>query len=50
MQQTYEISYEKIQTWLRKGNLKRESESLLIAAEKNAIRTNYVKAKIERTQ
>ena len=42
------ISQEKIWTWLRKGNLKREKESLLIAAQNNAIRTNYVKAKIEK--
>ena len=31
----------------KKGNLKRETESLLIAAQNNT-RTNYVKAKIER--
>ena len=29
---------------------KRESESLLIAAPNNVIRTNYVKAKINNTQ
>ena len=34
----------------RKGNLKRETESLLIAAQNNAIRTNYVKTKIEEAQ
>ena len=26
--------------WLKKGNLKRETESLLIAADNNAIRCN----------
>ena len=36
--------------WLRKGNLKRETESLLIAAENNAIRTNHIKARIDKTQ
>ena len=30
--QTSEISVEKIWTWLRKGNFKRETESPLIAA------------------
>ena len=35
-------------TWLRKGNLKRETESFLIAARNNAIRTKYVKAKIDK--
>ena len=39
------ISHQKTWTWLRKGNLKRETESLLIAAQDNAIRTNHIKAK-----
>ena len=33
-----------------KGKLYRETESLLKAAENNAKRTNYVKAKIDKTQ
>ena len=37
--QTSEISHEKTWTWLRKGNLERETESLLIEAQNNAIRT-----------
>ena len=36
--------------WLRKGHLKRETESLLIAEQNKAIKTNYVKAKIDKTQ
>ena len=40
--QTSKISNEKTWTWLRKGNLRRETESLLIAAPDNAHRTNYV--------
>ena len=44
------ISYEKTWTWLRKGNFKREIESLLIAAQNNAIRTNHIKARIDKTQ
>ena len=35
---------------VKKRNLKRETESLIIAAENNAIRTNYIKAKIDKTQ
>ena len=35
---------------LRKGYLKRETESLQIAAQNNAIRTNHVEAKIHKTQ
>ena len=34
----------------KKGNLKRENESLLIAAQNNPIRTDYIKAKIVKTQ
>ena len=34
----------------KKGNLKRETESLLIAAQNNAIRTNNVKVRIDKTQ
>ena len=49
-QRTNEISHEKTQTWLRKGNLKRESEFLLIAAQNNDIRTKYVKARIDKMQ
>ena len=44
------ISHKKIWTWLRKGNLKRETESLLIAAQNNPIRTNQIKARIDKTQ
>ena len=41
---------EKTWTWLRKGNFKRETESLLIAAQNNAIRTNQIKARIVKMQ
>ena len=44
------ISHQKTWTWLRKGNLKRETKSLLIAAQDNAIRTNHIKARIDETQ
>ena len=36
--------------WLRKGNLKRKTESLLKVTQNNAIRTNFVKARIDMTQ
>ena len=44
------ISHQKTWTWLRKGSLKRETESLLIAAQDNAIRTNHIKARIDKTK
>ena len=43
------ISLDKTWTWLRKGNLKRKTESLQIAAQDSAIRTNHIKAKIDKT-
>ena len=44
------ISHDKTWTWLRKGNFKRETESLPIAAQGNAVRTNHNKARIDKTQ
>ena len=44
------ISHQKTWTWLKKAKLKRETESLLIAVEDNAIRTNHIKARIDKTQ
>ena len=44
------ISHQETWTWLRKETLKRETESLLIAAQDNAIRTNHIKARMDKTQ
>ena len=44
------ISSDKTSTWLRKGNFKRETESLLMAAQNSAIRTNHIKARIDKYQ
>ena len=49
-QLTSNISRVKTWTWQRKRNLKRETESLLIAAQNNTVRTNYVKVRIDKTQ
>ena len=46
---TSDISHEKTLMWLRKGNLKRETEYLLIAAQSNDTRTNHIKARIDKT-
>ena len=45
-----DISHEKMWIWLTKGNLERETESLQIAAQNNAIRTNHIKKRIDKTQ
>ena len=49
-QLTSDISHEKMWTWLRKGNLKTETESFLLATQNYAIRTNHIKASIDKTQ
>ena len=48
--QTDKNSHKKTWTWLRNGNLKKKTENLLIAAQKNVIKTNYVKEKIDKTR
>ena len=45
-----DVLHEKTWTWLKKENFKRETESQLIAAQNNAIRTNQIKARIHKTQ
>ena len=44
------ISHDKTWTWLRKGNFKRETQSLLIAAQNNPVRTNHIKARTDKMQ
>ena len=44
------ISHDKTRTWLRKGKFKRETESLLIAVQNNAVRTNHINARIDKMQ
>ena len=36
--------------WLQNGDLKKETESFIVAAQKESIRTNLVKAKIDKSQ
>ena len=45
-----EISHEKTWTWLRKGNLKRETKFIPMALQNNAIRTSHIKARIDKIQ
>ena len=37
------------QNWLRKADLKVETEAMLCAAQEKVIQTNYVKQKIDKT-
>lgn len=50
IRQTDEFSKEERWLWLKEGSLKRETESLILAAQEQAIRTNSIKAKIDKTQ
>ena len=45
-----DISHEKTRMWLRKGNFRRETESLQIAAQNNAKRTNQINAILDKMQ
>ena len=48
--QTEEVAGEEKWPWLRDGSIKRETESLIMAAQEQAIRTNAIKAKIDKAQ
>ena len=50
MRQTKEVRSDQYWTWLQNGNLKRETESLIVAAQNQIIRTNLVKARIDKSQ
>ena len=50
LRQTDDIAGEDRWLWLKQGNLKREIESLILAAQEQGIRTNVIKAKIDNTQ
>ena len=48
--QTKEVRSDQCWAWLQNGDLKRETESLIVAAQNQSIRTNLVKAKIDKSQ
>ena len=48
--QIEEVAGEEKWLWLRDGSIKRETESLIMAAQEQAIRTNTIKVKIDNTQ
>ena len=47
---TSDISHKKTWKGIRKWNPERESESLQKAAQNNAVKTNYIKTKLDKTQ
>ena len=48
--QTKEVRRDQSWAWLQNGDLKRETESLAVAAQNQSIRTNLVKAKVDKSQ
>ena len=50
MRQTKEVRSDQCWTWLQNGDLKRVTESLIVAAQNQSIRTNPVKTKIDKSQ
>ena len=50
MRQTKEVRSDHCWAWLQNGDMKRETESLVVAAQNQGIRTNLVKAKIDKCQ
>ena len=50
LRQTEDVTDKDQRLWLQEGSLKRETETLIMAAQGQAVRTNLVKAKIDKTQ
>ena len=50
LRQAEELRSDQCWAWLLNGDFKRETESLIVAAENQSIRTNLVKGKIDKSQ
>ncbi|XP_068704584.1 uncharacterized protein [Montipora foliosa] len=50
VRETEDQSNEETWSWLKRGSFKRETEALIIAAQDQALRTNYIKATIDKSQ
>ena len=48
--QTKDIVSKESWKWLKEGSIKRETESLIFAAQEQALRANQIKAKIDQSQ
>ena len=49
MRQTEDLRSDQCWAWLQNEDLERETESLIVAAQNQSIRTNLVKAKIDKS-
>ena len=50
LRQTKEVRSDQCWAWLQNGDLKRETENLIVAAQDQGIRTNLVKARTKKSQ
>ena len=50
LRQTKKVRSDQYWAWLQNEDLKRETESLIVAVQNQSIRTNLVKAKIDKSQ
>ena len=50
LRQTKEVGSDQCWAWLQNADLKRETESLIVVALNQGIRTNLVKTKIDKSQ
>ena len=50
LRQTKKVRSDQCWAWLQNGDLKRETESLIVAAQNQSIRTNPVKTRIDKSQ
>ena len=50
LRQTKEVKSNDKWVWLQRGELKRETESLILAAQDQCVKTNLIKTKIDKSQ
>ena len=50
LRQTKKVRSDQCWAWLQNGDLKRETESFIVAAQNQSINTNLVKARIDKSQ
>ena len=50
LRQTKEVRSDQFWAWLQSGDMKRKTESLIVAAQTQSIRTNLVKTRIDKAK